>query len=101
MGIKLNNLNLAVSLNLPNAYVRVDRVTGGKQDGQWSFVLGLYADKAAANQSSDFSPIQRYNGSFPYADGNPIKQAYDYMKANNNAALNGMLNLTYTESADD
>ena len=34
MGIKLSKLNLAVSLNLPNAYVRVDRVTGGKLDGQ-------------------------------------------------------------------
>ena len=101
MGIKLKGLSIAASLNLPNAYVRVDRVSGGKQDGYWSFNLGLYIDKDAASATSETSPVARYGGSIPYADGNPIKQTYDYLKANNNERLKGMLNLTYTESIDD
>lgn len=59
---------------LSAAYIRVNRVFGGKREG-WNSVVGVYAsaEAAAANEP----PLDEFNHSAAYvADANPLELIY-------------------------
>lgn len=64
-------------INLPAAYIRVDRIFGGKCEG-WNSVIGVYASAEAA---ADQPPLETYNQSAEYvAEENPIALVYEALK---------------------
>lgn len=64
-------------INLPAAYIRVDRVFGGKREG-WNSVVGVYASAEAA---ADQSPLETYNQPAEYvAEENPLSLVYSALK---------------------
>lgn len=65
-------------INLPTAYIRVDRVFGGKREG-WNSVVGVYASAEAAAAQQ---PLETYNQPAEYvADALPIALIYAALKA--------------------
>ena len=66
-------------LSVPNAYIRVDRIFGGKREG-WNSVVSVYASQEAAEI---YAPLEQLNQSAPYDDGemNPYKKLYAALKA--------------------
>ena len=36
-------------INIPDAYVRIDRISGGKQQGSWQGEFSIYQSEVAAN----------------------------------------------------
>ena len=60
-------------VSLPSAYIRVDRVFGGKREG-WNSVVGVYASAEAA---TDQQPLETYNMPAEYvAEANPLGLIY-------------------------
>ncbi|MDD3150984.1 MAG: hypothetical protein PHV68_09130 [Candidatus Gastranaerophilales bacterium] len=66
-------------VTISNAYIRVDRVFGGKREG-WNSVVSVYASQEA---SETCAPLEQLNQSAPYDDGemNPYKKLYAALKA--------------------
>ena len=66
-------------VTISNAYIRVDRVFGGKREG-WNSVVSVYASQEAAEI---YAPLEQLNQSAPYDDGemNPYKKLYAALKA--------------------
>jgi hypothetical protein len=61
-------------LQIPNAYIRIDRIFGGKREG-WNSVVGVYANAEAA------APVETFNASAPYvADECPFCAVYTALK---------------------
>ena len=61
-------------LGVQDAYVRVDRLFGGKREG-WTAVVGVYASEGAAADGT--APLTTFNHSTPYEDGaNPYNALY-------------------------
>jgi len=65
---------------LPAAYIRIDRVFGGKAEG-WSSLISIYASKESAEIEE---PLKQINMSVPFNPEimNPFKLLYDAMKLN-------------------
>lgn len=64
-------------INISAAYIRVDRVFGGKREG-WNSVVGVYASAEAA---ADQQPLETYNQPAGYvAEENPIALIYAALK---------------------
>ncbi|MDR3414226.1 MAG: hypothetical protein P4L87_25240 [Formivibrio sp.] len=53
-------------IDLPAAYIRVNRVFGGKREG-WNSVVGIYANQAAA---ADQAPLEEFNQAAAYSPDN-------------------------------
>lgn len=65
---------------LKNAYIRVDRLYGGKQENSYGSVVGIYADQAAAEAKQP--PLDQFNFTVPYvADEHPFTLLYAGLKA--------------------
>ena len=66
-------------LSVPNAYIRVDRIFGGKREG-WNSVVSVYASQEAAETCA---PLEQFNQSAPYDENemNPYKKLYAALKA--------------------
>lgn len=63
---------------IPSAYVRIDRIFGGKKEG-WNSVVGVYASAEAA---IDKAPLETYNQSAEYKpDESPYASVYAALKA--------------------
>ena len=57
-------------ITIPQAYIRVQRLYGGKYDEGWSAVLFVYANKQAAHPEEGgevLTPVTTYNVSIPYS----------------------------------
>ena len=64
-------------INIENAYIRVNRVFGGKKEG-WNSVVGVYASAEAALTES---PIEEFNQVADYvADVFPLVAVYEKLK---------------------
>ena len=64
---------------LAAAYVRVDRVFGGKREG-WAALVSVYASAEAAASGS--APLEQFNISTGYvADQHPLPALYAALKA--------------------
>lgn len=64
---------------LPAAYVRIDRVFGGKREG-WNALVSIYASAEAAATGSE--PLEQFNISTGYAaDRHPLPALYAALKA--------------------
>lgn len=62
---------------LPSAYIRVDRVFGGKKEG-WNSVVGVYASSESAETES---PLETFNQPTAYvAEENPLALIYTALK---------------------
>ena len=60
-------------IDLAAAYIRVDRIFGGKREG-WNSVVGVYANAEAA---VDQQPLETYNQAADYvAEANPLGLIY-------------------------
>lgn len=71
-------------IDLPAAYVRVDRIFGGKREG-WNSVVGVYASAEAA---ADQQPLETYNQATEYvAEASPIALVYAALKLKYPAAV--------------
>lgn len=66
-------------IEIPSAYIRVDRIFGGKREG-WNSVVSVYASQEAAEI---YAPLEQLNQSAPYNEGemNPYKKLYATLKA--------------------
>lgn len=66
-------------VTISNAYIRVDRVFGGKRGG-WNSVVSVYASQEAAEI---YAPLEQLNQSVPYDENemNPYKKLYAALKA--------------------
>ena len=66
-------------VTISNAYIRVDRVYGGKREG-WNSVVSVYASQEAAETCT---PLEQFNQSAPYdeCEMNPYKKLYTALKA--------------------
>jgi len=62
-------------LTVTDAYIRVDRIFGGKREG-WNSVVGLYANSEATE------PLETFNASAPYdsEEINPYVLLYGAIK---------------------
>ncbi len=58
-------------INIPEAYVRLDRVSGGKQQGSWQGEFSIYQSEVAANPPQP--EIEQEPEQLP--DGLPLKSA--------------------------
>jgi hypothetical protein len=65
-------------LSVPNAYIRVDRIFGGKRDG-WNSVVSIYA---SAEASSSCEPLKQFNCYTEYSaiEENPYVLLYHAIK---------------------
>lgn len=54
-------------IDIPAAYLRVDRVFGGKRAG-WNSVVGVYASASAA---ADQQPLEQFNQAAEYVAEEP------------------------------
>ena len=98
MGIKISGLQLGIDLTLPNAYLRIERVVGGKKEGAWNYQVSVYGNKQAAQ--SDYPPPSiSFNLSIPFEDGNPLKLGYAAIKQE--GKLQQLLQLSYSSQSDD
>lgn len=63
-------------IEIKDAYVRVDRIFGGKREG-WNSLVSVYASSEAAE------PIEQFNCSAPYEaeEANPYALVYPAIKA--------------------
>jgi hypothetical protein len=66
-------------ITIPAAYIRVDRIFGGKREG-WNSVIGVYASAESAANGDE--PLEQYNQPAEYADAepNPYKLIYHQAK---------------------
>lgn len=68
------------SIELERAYIRVDRIFGGKQEGSYGSVVGVYASQTAAEAGKPY--LEASNFSVPYvAEEHPYKLLYEGLKA--------------------
>lgn len=68
---------------LPAAYVRVDRIFGGKKEG-WNSVVGVYASAEAAKENA---PLETFNQAAEYVSGeNPYISLYAALKSREDMA---------------
>lgn len=66
-------------VELPAAYVRVERVFGGKHEG-WSCLASVYASQQAA--AGGAAPLEQFNHAADYAMGvEPYGRLYAAIKA--------------------
>ena len=64
-------------LSIKDAYVRVDRIFGGKREG-WNSVVAIYA---SAESSVTDEPIETFNVTAPYVEGElPYVAIYNSVK---------------------
>ena len=98
MGIKISDLQLGLDLTLPNAYLRIERVSGGKKEGYWNYFVNVYGNKQAASQEYP-PPSISFNMAIPFEDGNPIKLGYTAIKQE--GKLQQLLQLSYSSQSDD
>lgn len=71
-------------IDLPAAYVRVDRIFGGKREG-WNSVVGVYASAEAA---ADQQPLETFNQAAEYvAQANQLALVYAALKLKYPAAV--------------
>ena len=98
MGIKISDLQLGLDLTLPQAYLRIERVAGGKKDEYWNYLVNVYGNKKIAS-SECTPPSLSFNLSVPYEDGNPIKLGYTAIKQE--GKLQQLLQLSYSSQSDD
>jgi len=77
-------------ITIPNAYIRIERVFGGKKEG-WNSVVAVYPEKpSAAAQEFDaegneipftpIEPITTFNAGATYDPANPNAMALIYAK---------------------
>ena len=98
MGIKISDLQLGLDLTLPNAYLRIEHLSGGKKEGYWSYLVSVYGNKQLANE--DYPPPSiSFNMSIPFEDGNPLKLGYTAIKQE--GKLQQLLQLSYSSQSDD
>jgi hypothetical protein len=66
-------------VTISNAYIRVDRVFGGKREG-WNSVVSVYASQEAAEI---YTPLEQLNQMAEYDENeaNPYKKLYAALKA--------------------
>ncbi len=66
-------------ISVPSAYIRVDRVFGGKREN-WTGVVGIYSD---ASSAIDQHPLETFNFGVAYDEeqANPIEAVYLALKA--------------------
>lgn len=70
-------------ITIPSAYVRIDRIFGGKKEG-WSSVVGVYASAEAA---TDKAPLETFNQAAEYVSGeNPYASIYAALMAREDMA---------------
>ena len=98
MGIKISDLQLGLDLTLPQAYLRIERLSGGKRDGHWSYLINVYGNKQIA--TGDYPPPYiSFNMAVPFEDGNPFKLGYTAIKQE--GKLQQLLQLSYSTQSDD
>lgn len=98
MGIKISDLQLGLNLTLPNAYLRIEHLSGGKREGYWNYLVNVYGNKQLA-QSDYPPPSLSFNMAIPFEDGNPIKLGYTAIKQE--GKLQQLLQLSYSSQTDD
>ena len=98
MGIKISGLQLGLDLTLPNAYLRIERVVGGKKEGAWNYQVNVYGNKQIASMEYP-PPYLSFDFSVPFEDGNPIKLGYTAIKQG--GKLQQLLQLSYSSHSDD
>lgn len=73
---------LQVTLNfkgitIPAAYIRIDRIFGGKKE-EWNSVVGVYASQEAAETEN---PLETFNQATEYvSEENPFTLIYTALK---------------------
>lgn len=98
MGIKISDLQLGLDLTLPNAYLRIEHLSGGKREGYWNYLVNVYGNRQLAK--SDYPPPSlSFNMAIPFEDGNPIKLGYAAIKQE--GKLQQLLQLSYSSQTDD
>ncbi len=65
-------------IEIPNAYIRIDRIFGGKREG-WNSVVSVYASQEAA---ADCEPLKQFNVPAEYSaiEENPYILLYRAIK---------------------
>lgn len=71
-------------ITIPAAYVRIDRIFGGKKEG-WNSVIGVYASAEAAKEGK--APLETFNQAAEYsADESPYASIYTALKSREDMA---------------
>lgn len=65
-------------IEIPNAYIRIDRIFGGKREG-WNSVVSVYASQEAAET---YEPLKQFNVPAEYSaiEENPYVLLYRAIK---------------------
>ena len=98
MGIEINDLQLGLGLTLPQAYLRIERLSGSKKEGHWSYLVNVYGNKQIADGNYP-PPSISFNMAIPFEDGNPLKLGYTAIKQE--GKLQQLLQLSYSTQSDD
>ena len=79
---------------LDKAYLRIDGISGGRQEGSWNYLVNIYP-----NRDTCQTPTLSVNLTTPFENGNPICIGYAAMKQE--GKLQQLLQLSYSTQSDD